>query len=85
MTGGTVQFCLHFFWILRIHLVHYRMASDRVSQSILDRDDGHLREVVLRQLHLAVEDRNHVLGFELLRLGIRSVALQAERVRIRGS
>ncbi len=60
------------------------MAFDRMSSSVLQRqhDDFVLREVVFRKLHRSVEDRQHVLGFQLLRLGIRSMTFQADRVRL---
>ena len=82
MTGCAIQFFLNLVGVRRVHLVHHRMAIDRMSQAVLDRDDGYFREIVLRQLHLSVEDGYHVLGFQLLRLGIRPMALQAKRIRI---
>ena len=60
---------------------------DRMTQAVLQRQDHDfvLGEVVFGQLHLAVEDGDQVLRFELLRLRVRPVALQAQRVRRLGA
>src|ERR1700732_3949871 len=39
-----------------------------------------LRKIIFRQLYAALENREHMLGFEFLRLGLGSVALQAESI-----
>lgn len=44
--------------------------------------DSVFLEVVIRQLHCAVEDREHTFSFQFLWLGFRSVTLEAERIAI---
>lgn len=66
--------------ILRIHQIRDRMPFHRMAQAILQRQNRYLGEVVFRQLHLAAEDGDHVLTFQLLRLGVGTVALEAKRV-----
>src|SRR5690348_7832443 len=63
------------------------MPIHRMSATELQRqnDDLVLGEVIFRKPDLAVEDREHVIGFELFRLRIRAVALEAERIRRLGA
>ncbi len=45
-------------------------------------ESAFVAEVVFRQLHLAVEDRDQVLALEFLGVRIRPVALQTKRVDV---
>ncbi len=85
VAGGAIQGDCDFVRIRRIHLVNYRVMLHRMSKPVLDRQDWNFGEVIFRQSHFPVEDRDQMLAFEFLRLGIRPVALQAKRIRIRRS
>src|ERR1039458_1977727 len=60
-------------------MTFHRMASAR-----LQRQNRHLVEVVFRQLHSAIEDRDQVFALQLLRLGVGPVTLQAQRIGLAG-
>jgi hypothetical protein len=55
-----------------------------MAKSKSQREDWNfvLFEVVVRQLYRPVEDREHTLGFQLLRLRVWSMTLQAQRISI---
>ncbi len=82
MAAEATQMSLNFGYVGRIHYVSYRMIGDWMTQSILQpqNHDSVLLEVVLGQLDLAVEDGDQMLGFQLLRCRVRTVALQAETI-----
>ena len=64
------------------------MARDRMAVTKLQRQDDYLilLEVVFRQFHLAVEDGDHVLGFELFGRGrVRTMTLKANVVDFGGA
>src|ERR1700687_2229221 len=67
-------------YIRRIHHVGDGVTCHRMAQPEPQRQNRHLvlLIVVLRQVLLAVEDGQHMLSFQLLRLGVEAVALQAE-------
>ncbi len=57
------------------------MSCNGMTAAISDRQHNDFAEIVVRHLHLAIEDRNQVLTLQLYRLlGIRTMALQAQRV-----
>src|SRR5437660_8425132 len=60
------------------------MLVDRMTVPVLQRQFDHFLEIILRQSHLALEDRDHVLALQFLRAGFRPVALEAKLVRTRG-
>ena len=70
VAGQAVDLLINLAGVGRVHHVADGMPHNRVAASILQRqhDDFVLDEVVIRQLHRAVEDGHHVLGLELLRL-----------------
>ena len=59
------------------------MPVRRMPTAVFQRQHRHfvLHEVVFRQFHRAVEDRDDMLCFKRLRLRIRSVTLEANAVR----
>jgi len=65
---------------LRIHYVDNRVLRGRMSHAVLERQNRDLVEVVLRQLHLAVKNRDQMLAFHCLWISVRTVALEAQRV-----
>jgi len=56
------------------------MAFHGMASSILQRNNRHLVEVVFRQFHSAVENSDQVFALQLLRLGVGSMTLQAQRI-----
>src|ERR1022692_4751994 len=82
VAGQAINFGLYFGDICRIHNVRNRMSSHRMPQSILQGqdDDLVLRVVIVRKLHGAVEDGDHVLSFQRLGSGLGPVTFQAERI-----
>ncbi len=70
----------HLSGVVRIHLVLHRVVLYRVSTTVLDRQRRNLGEIVFGQFHFAAKDGDHVLRFEFLGLGVRTVTLKAKRV-----
>lgn len=70
--------------VFRVWHIGNRMALDGVAKPESQRQHGHtvLFEVIVREFHSAVENREYALGLQLLRLRIWSVALQAKRVSV---
>src|ERR1017187_6179416 len=60
-------------------MTFHRMASAR-----LQRQNRHLVEVVFRQFHSTIEDRDQVFALQLLWLGVGPVTLQAQRIGLAG-
>ena len=79
MTGHAIDMSLHFGDVSRVHDVLHRMAEKRMAKSVLNGQDYDFVSlvVILRQLNAAVEDGNNVLGLQLLRTRIWTVAFQA--------
>ncbi len=67
-----------------IHDVADGMVLDRMAHSVAQPKDGHviLFEVVLGQTDLAVKDGQYVLGFQLLRRYIGTVAFEAKSIAL---
>ncbi len=67
-----------------IHDVADGMVLDRMAHSVAQPKDGHviLFEVVLGQTDLAVKDGQYVLGFQLLRRNIGTVAFEAKSIAL---
>ena len=70
----------HMIHVRGVDDVDYRMPLDRVAVPVLQRQQDHFLEVVFGQFHFAVEDRDQMLALQLLRIGFRPMALQAELV-----
>src|SRR5439155_20660552 len=62
--------------------VGHWVALDRMPAAELQRQNNNLvlREIIIRKLHAAVENRERMLGFKFLGLRVRPVALQAESI-----
>lgn len=71
--------------IIRIHLVYDRVLFNRMTEAILDVQSRDRRKVGFRQLDLPTEDRRQVLALEFHRLGVRTVAFQAEAINTAGA
>ena len=82
MTGQAVHRSLDLGNVGRIHDVRNRVSIHRMPQVVLQRQYRNLGEIVFRQPDPAAKDRNQVVAFELLRLRVRSVTLQAQLVRV---
>jgi hypothetical protein len=67
----------------RDHDVANRVVLRGVSQAVFQGQNGYFTEVVFRQFHLAIEDRDQVLAFHFLRTGVGPVALEAKRIHVR--
>ena len=80
MASQAVQRSFHLGNVGRIHDVRNRVAIHRVPQVVLQEQYRNLLEIVFRQLDLAAEDRNQMFALQLLWLGVRTVALQAQLV-----
>ena len=53
-----------------------------MTEPVFQRNDRHLAEVVLRQLHFPAIDRDHVLSVKLVRASVGPMALQTESVGV---
>ena len=82
MAGQAVDRLQHLIHICRVDDVADRVPLDRMTVAVLNRQQDHFAEVVFRQLHFAVENRDQMLAFQFLRGWRRAVALQAKRVRL---
>jgi len=83
MARQAIDLGNHFGDVGRVGNVGYRVSIHRMSAPKTQRQhhDFVLREVVLGKLHASVEDREHVIGLDLLRLRLRPMALQAQPIR----
>ena len=63
------------------------MSRHRMPSPILQGQNHNfvLRKIIFWKLYAAVENRNQMLRFELLRLRLRSVTLQAQNIRSLGA
>lgn len=79
MARQAIDLRLHLRDIRRVHHIRNWMPVGRVPASVFQRQDHHfvLREVVLGQFDRAVENRDDVLGLQLLGLRVRPVAFEA--------
>jgi len=82
VTGQTAHGGLDLVNVGWIHHVGHRMTFHRVTQSVAHGEDHDpvLHVVIVGQLHCAVEDGDQVLGFQPLRLRVRTMTLQAQRI-----
>ena len=80
MAAQAVHLSLDLADIRWIHHVGNRMPVHGVAESVLQRKDHNLVEVVFRQFDFAVKNRDQVRFFQPLRLRVGAVALEAELV-----
>ena len=80
VAGQTVHWCFHLGRISWIQQIRDRMPRHRMSRTELQRQhhDFVLGEIVVGKPYAPVEDGQQVLGFQLFRLGIGSVAFEAK-------
>ena len=83
MAAQAIDLCPQLRHVGRIGQIRDRMSVHRMYAPEFQRQDYDLvlGEVILGELDLAVEDREQVIGLKLLRLRIRSMALEAQRIR----
>ena len=81
MTRATIERLQDFCDVRRIHYVGNRMAFDRMTSPVLDGQNRHHAEVSVRQLHCAAENRHERFILHGCRIGVRTVALQAQSIR----
>src|SRR5215469_4691650 len=87
MAAQAIDFGSDLCDVRRIRKIRDRVRIHRVSAAKLHGQYHNLvfREVILRKLDLAVEDGEYVIGFERFRLRIRTMALEAQRIRSLGA
>ena len=78
VTAQAIDFCFDLAVVRWVTHIGHRVTEDRMSQATLQRQTNHLYEVILRQLHFAIEDQSQVILGVQSRLGIRAVTLQAK-------
>ena len=80
MTTQAAHLHLDLAVVQRVVNIGYRVPDHRMSQASLEREMNHLGEIILRQFHLPVKDQCQVILRIHGRLGVRTMALEAESV-----
>jgi len=85
MTSHAADLALYFGDVGRVHHVLHWMPDNRMPEPDLDGKDHHfvLLVVVLGQLRFAVEDSQHVFGLERVRLRVRPMTFETQRLALR--
>jgi hypothetical protein len=87
VAGQAGHWCFHLGRIRWIQQVRDWVPRHRMSRTKFQRQHHYfvLSEIIIRKFHTPVEDGQQVFGFQLLRLGIWSVAFEAQCIRALGT